>query len=187
MNFKLLNRNQSNQFISLFLLLFIFLLSCDIPEDEFENPLDLETNAAKGIFPPALVFSSDSLNINSGEKFNIDIYALEIDSVSGAQIEIEYFSSSIVIDSLSNGDFFQGDNDPIFIIEDGENKLIIYITYLGSAGQTVSGTGIIASISFRSLIPGLTQLKVSTNSILLDKNANPIEIKGYGKVKISAK
>ena len=81
-------------------LFFIFLLSCNIPEQSFENSLDVETNAAKGIYPAALIFSTDSLEIISGEKVNIDLYALEIDSIAGAQIEIEYFASSISIDSV---------------------------------------------------------------------------------------
>ena len=172
--------------ISMILISFIFLMSCKIPEETFENPLDLDANAAKGIYPPALIFSTDSLNLVSGEKVNIDLYALEIDSVSGAQIEIEYFASSISIDSVIFGDFFDGDANPIFIVENENNKLVIYITYLGST-QTVSGTGVIASIEFRSLTPGSTLIKVSDKSILLDNSANPIEIKGYGRAKINAK
>jgi|TARA_B110000438_G_scaffold266410_1_gene280459 hypothetical protein len=187
MSFQLYKRNQKSYVLSLFSLVFIFLLSCNIPEDSFENPLDLDANAAKGIFPPALVFSSDSLDVIYGESFTVDLYALEIDSVAGAQIEIEYFASSIAIDSVNKGDFFQGDNDPIFIVEDANGKLTIYVTYLGTDKLNVSGTGVIASVSFRSIIQGVTFVKVSASSILLDQNANPIEIKGLGQAKINAK
>lgn len=182
-----LTKNNTNLFTFLWLsLVFIFLLSCKIPEESFENPLDVEANAAKGIYPPALIFSTDSLEIVSGEIVNIDLYALEIDSVTGAQIEIEYFDSSISIDSVSLGDFFVGDTNPIFIVENQTNKIIIYITYLGS-NQSVSGTGIVASITLKSLIQGSTLVKVSTNSLLLDKFSNPIDIMGLGKVKINAR
>ena len=84
----------------------VFLLSCKIPEDSFENPLDLEANAEKGIFPPALVFSPDSVSINSGESVSIDLYALAVDSLAGAQIEIDYFNSSLSLESVEKGNFF---------------------------------------------------------------------------------
>ena len=186
MNFQLIRINQKIYTLLIFSWLFIFLLSCNIPEESFENPLDIETNASKGIYPPALIFSTDSLVITSGEKVNIDLYGLEIDSLAGAQIEIEYFSSSISIDSVSIGDFFIGESNPIFIVEKATNKIIIYITYLGY-DQMVSGSGVIASIAFKSLIPGSTLIKVSTNSLLLDKFSNAIDIKGLGQVKINAR
>jgi hypothetical protein len=168
-------------------LIYIFLLSCKIPEDSFENPLDLEANADKGIFPPALVFSPDSVFINSGESISIDLYALAVDSLAGAQIEIDYFSSSLSLVSVEKGDFFQANTDPIFIIDDNNSKLIIYVTYLGSDKTNLSGTGTIATLTFNSKIPGITVLSVNKNSILLNENSSEITINGYGRSIINAK
>jgi len=173
--------------LSLISLIYIFLLSCKIPEDSFENPLDLEANADKGIFPPALVFSPDSVFINSGESISIDLYALAVDSLAGAQIEIDYFSSSLSLVSVEKGDFFQANTDPIFIIDDNNSKLIIYVTYLGSDKTNLSGTGTIATLTFNSKIPGITVLSVNKNSILLNENSSEITINGYGRSIINAK
>jgi hypothetical protein len=178
---------KKNYLLSLISLIYIFLLSCKIPEDSFENPLDLEANADKGIFPPALVFSPDSVFINSGESISIDLYALAVDSLAGAQIEIDYFSSSLSLVSVEKGDFFQANTDPIFIIDDNNSKLIIYVTYLGSDKTNLSGTGTIATLTFNSKIPGITVLSVNKNSILLNENSSEITINGYGRSIINAK
>jgi len=178
---------KKNYLLSLISLIYIFLLSCKIPEDSFENPLDLEANADKGIFPPALVFSPDSVFINSGESISIDLYALAVDSLAGAQIEIDYFSSSLSLVSVEKGDFFQANTDPIFIIDDNNAKLIIYVTYLGSDKTNLSGTGTIATLTFNSKTPGITVLSVNKNSILLNENSSEITINGYGRSIINAK
>ena len=183
MNFLLFKKNY---LLSLISLIYIFLLSCKIPEDSFENPLDLEANAAKGIFPPALVFSPDSVYINSGESISIDLYALAVDSLAGAQIEIDYYDSSLSLESVEKGDFFDASTNPIFIVDDNNSKLIIYITYMDSVKTNISGTGNIATLTFNSKTPGITVLSVNENSILLNENSSEITINGFGRSIINA-
>ena len=184
MNFSLIKKRH---LLSLIFLINVFLLSCKIPEDSFENPLDLEANAEKGIFPPALVFSPDSVSINSGESVSIDLYALAVDSLAGAQIEIDYFNSSLSLESVEQGNFFKSTTDPIFIVDEMDSKVIIYITYMGTEKTNVSGTGNIARLTFNSKIPALTILSVNKNSILLNENSSEITINGYGRSIINAR
>ena len=47
MNLSLIKKRH---LLSLIFLINVFLLSCKIPEDSFENPLDLEANAEKVVF-----------------------------------------------------------------------------------------------------------------------------------------
>ena len=169
------------------LLISALLLSCDIPEETFTNPLDIEANAEKGIKPPAVVFFPDNVETNLGESFTLEVFALEVDSVGGAQIEIDYNASILSVASVSKGSFFQGGNDPIFISEYDNGKLFIYVTYMGPVGAAVSGTGDIASIVFNTKIPGETTLTISDASVLLDKNADPIQINGLGQGVVVAK
>ena len=169
------------------LLISALLLSCDIPEETFTNPLDIEANAEKGIKPPAIVFFPDKIETKLGEYFLLDVYALELDSVGGAQIEINYNVSSLSVSAVSKGNFFQGGNDPIFVSENNNGKLVIYVTYMGPEGATVSGTGNIATIAFLANIRGKTTLTISDTSVLLDKDANPIQINGLGQGIVDAK
>ena len=117
----------------------------------------------------------------------MEVFALEVDSVGGAQIEIDYNASILSVASVSKGSFFQGGNDPIFISEYDNGKLFIYVTYMGPVGAAVSGTGDIASIVFNTKIPGETTLTISDASVLLDKNADPIQINGLGQGVVVAK
>ncbi len=155
------------------LLISALLLSCDIPEETFT--------------PPAIVFFPDKIETKLGEYFLLDVYALELDSVGGAQIEINYNASSLSVSAVSKGNFFQGGNDPIFVSENNNGKLVIYVTYMGPEGATVSGTGNIATIAFLANIRGKTTLTISDTSVLLDKDANPIQINGLGQGVVGAK
>ena len=47
-------------------LMVLILLACEIPEQIYEDPLDLDYNAGLGIYPPALIFSPDQVTVNSG-------------------------------------------------------------------------------------------------------------------------
>ena len=172
---------------SLSIILSLMILSCTIPEDAFENPLDLEANAAKGIYPPALVFSPDSFNIKSGELIVFDLYALAVDSVAGAQIEIDYFASSLDLISYEQGDFFKSNAAPIFIVEDKNGKLFIYVTFMGPEKTNISGTGNIATITFISKIQGSTVISVNKSTLLLNQNAKEITINGFGRSIINVK
>ena len=61
------------------------------------------------------------------------------------------------------------------------------MTYMGPEGATVSGTGNIATIAFLANIRGKTTLTISDTSVLLDKDANPIQINGLGQGVVGAK
>ena len=53
----------------------------EIPEQSYNDALDLDHNADKGIFPPAFVFSPDDISISAGSNQSVAIYALEVDSI----------------------------------------------------------------------------------------------------------
>ena len=106
--------------------------------------------------------------------------------MAGAQIEIDYYDSSLSLESVEKGDFFDANTNPIFIIEDNNSKVIIYITYMDSVKTNISGTGNIATLTFNSLIPGLTVLSINKNSIFLNENSSEITINGFGKSIINA-
>ena len=54
-------------------------------------------------------------------------------------------------------------------------------------GAAISGTGDIAAIVFNTKIPGETIITINEMTVLLDKNAIPIQINGLGESVVNAK
>ena len=74
-----------------FLLVGLFcLFSCDLdmPEEVYDNPLDLDINAAQGITPPALIFNPSNVTTTSGSNVTIQVFALEVNEVAGVHIQV---------------------------------------------------------------------------------------------------
>jgi hypothetical protein len=128
------------------------LLSCEVPTEAYDNPLDEEVAAEKGIDTPALVFFPDKFDgVTAGSSVSVQLYALEVPGVTGAYIQVAYDKSKVSISSVNAGDFFSASDDPVFIYEDNSDDgfLNIYTSYLGSdSSATVSGTGNMATLCF---------------------------------------
>ena len=157
------------------------MVSCELSEPVFENPLDREVAFNKGIEPPALVFYPDVITTNTGSSAATSVYAMDIEDVGMAEIKISYDPNKLSVTSVAKGDLFQGGNQPLFITEDNENGLlVIYVGYLGPNGDSISGTGNVANIVFSSISAGQSQIEISRDSKILNPNANEIKLNGYG-------
>ena len=78
-------------YLTIFLLLGLF-LSCEVPTEAYDNPLDEEVAAEKGIDMPALVFFPDKFDdITAGSSISVKLYALEVVGVAGAHIQISFY------------------------------------------------------------------------------------------------
>ena len=164
-------------------------ISCELHEPIFDNSLDLEVAAEKGIYPPALVFFPNNAEVTVGDTVEVEVYAMKIENVGMAQIQVHYEASKLSVESVTQGSLFQGGNQPFFITEDDSNNgiLTIFITYLGPSGKAIEGTGDIALIHFKPRSAGNTEFRISQESILLDPDANSITLNGYGKGIIDAR
>ena len=165
----------------------IAFLGCELSDGVFENPLDRDVAAQKGVNPPALVFYPDVVTTNVGGSAAMSIYALDISGVGMAEIIINYNQNKVSVSSVSKGELFQGGNQPFFHYEDdGSGVLTVYIGYLGPDGNSVSGTGNIANIVFSTLSAGQSEVSISNSSKILDPDAKAITLNGYGKGTINA-
>ena len=151
------------------------MISCELHEGIFDNPLDLEAAEAKGIYPPALVFFPNNAEVAIQDTVEVEVYAMKIENVGMAQIEVHYEANKLSVESVAQGSLFQGGNQPFFI------------TYLGPNGKAIEGTGDIALIRFKPRSMGFTEFRISQESILLDPDANAITLNGYGKGIIDAR
>ena len=165
--------------------------ACDIgevPDLGLTNPLDSETAAETGMSTPALVFFPDSVSVSLGLSVPTKVYAMEVENLGVAHVQFSYNPDLLSVTSITAGDFFQGSQDPIFLVEDDAEAgtIDIYTSFLGAEATSVSGTGSLAVITFSTKAAGKTILEYSTDSILLDPDSNPIDIKGYGEGVIDA-
>ena len=164
-----------------------FFLGCELSDEVFENPLDRDVAAEKGITPPALVFYPDVVTTTAGGSAATSVYALDISGVGMAEIVINYNQNKVSVGSVAKGELFQGGNQPFFHYEDdGSGVLTVYIGYLGPDGNSVSGTGNVANIVFSTLSAGQSEVSISNSSRILDPDAKSITLNGYGKGTIDA-
>ena len=164
-------------------LLLGFLLSCEVPTEAYDNPLDEEVAQEKGIDTPALVFFPDRFDdVTAGSSVSVQLFALEVPDVAGAYIQLAYDKSKISISTVNAGDFFG--SAPIFIYEDdSENGLLnIYTSFLGSdSSSTVSGTGNLATLVLGTITAGQSTITYNSESELVDAQDNPIVLNGLGE------
>ena len=166
--------------------LWIF-LSCEVPMESYDNPLDEEAAQEEGLETPALVFFPDEINVNSGETFTVSVYALNVQDVAGAYININYDRNKLLLMTVNPGTFFSDLQDPIYFTEtENSGKIELYTVFLGADSSSVSGTGSFMSIVFSASASGTSTLSYSTDSELVDADDNPIEIKGFGEGVVNA-
>ncbi|MCH7762587.1 MAG: hypothetical protein IIB95_02450 [Candidatus Marinimicrobia bacterium] len=167
-----------------FLLIF---LSCEVPMESYDNPLDVDAAEEGGMETPALVFFPDEINVNAGETFTVSVYALNVDDVAGAYINIGYDRNKLLLMTVNPGTFFSDLQDPIYFSEtQNSGKIELYTVFLGADSSSVSGTGSFMSIVFSASASGTSTLSYSTDSELVDADDNPIEIKGFGEGVVNA-
>ncbi|MEE2877107.1 MAG: cohesin domain-containing protein [Candidatus Neomarinimicrobiota bacterium] len=172
-------------FFTIFVALFV---SCDVPTEVYDNPLDEEAAEEVGIDTPALVFFPDKFEVTAGSSISIQLYALEVIDVAGAHIQLSYDKSLVSVNLINAGDFFSSTSDPVFIYEDDPDAGIIdiYTSFLGADSTTVSGTGNMATLVLGTTTSGQSTISYTAESELVDRNDNPVELKGLGQGEIVA-
>ena len=166
----------------------LVLLSCELAEPELNNPLDIEYNSSKGITPPALIFSPDQVTVNSGANITLKVYALEVNEVAGAHVQIKYDQNKVQLSSVSQGDWLvDAGQNPVFFSENdaASGTLDIYYSVLGDS-ENLSGTGVVAYIIFNINAPGQSTVQITNATKIVDKDNQEIQLNGLGEAIINA-
>ena len=148
----------------------LFLFSCEleIPEESYNNPLDIEFNSENGITPPALIFTPSESTVNVGQSVTVNIFVLEVDSIAGTYIQVLYDQTRLSLNTIVLGDILKSNQTPIFFYDDDsdQGKIDIYSSFLGDE-VAVSGTGSLAFLTFTTISPGTSTLRFGTFSHFL--------------------
>ncbi len=169
------------KYITMFILL--LLMACvESPKEVYDNPLDIEAITEEGIETPALMFFPDEININTNEIFTVSVYALDVQNVAGAYININYDQDKLLLIAINPGTFFSDLQDPLYFSEtQNSGKIELYTVFFGADSSSVSGTGSLFSIMFAASKSGVSSLTYGTNCELVDPDDIQIEIKGFGE------
>ena len=174
------------KYITMFILL--LLMACvESPKEVYDNPLDIEAITEEGIETPALMFFPDEININTNEIFTVSVYALGVQNVAGAYININYDQDKLLLIAINPGTFFSDLQDPLYFSDtQNSGKIELYTVFFGADSSSVSGTGSFFSIMFAASESGVSSLTYSTNCELVDPDDIQIEIKGFGEGVVNA-
>ena len=162
------------------------LSACEIPDQNYNDPLDLDYNSSKGIIPPAFIFSPDRVATSVSQNISLELHALEVDRVAGSQISISYNPNKVSLQSISQGDWLDNNGQaPIFLYENSSaaGVIDIYCSVLGSS-ENLSGTGVVAYLSFTVNAPGPIAISIQGSTRIVDKDNQPIQLNGLGEVAI---
>ena len=99
--------------------------------------------------------------------------------MAAALVTIIFDSSLMTFDSVTAGDFLQGDTDPLLVTTSnpGINRLIIYTSSLSSDLPSNDGDGVIASVNFTLNGAVNTTVDVNAgNSSMLDVDGGDITL-----------
>ncbi len=171
-----------------FLITCILFVSCEVPTESYDNPLDTETAEEEGFETPALVFFPDEVSVNLGASVTLEVFAMEVENLAGSHIQLSYDKSKLQLLSLNTGDMFAGASELIFLYEDDPSTgtIDIYTSFLGGDTVAVSGTGSLASLVMTAMTAGQSTVTYTAECELADPDDNPIEIKGFGDGVIDA-
>ena len=173
------------------LCLLFFIISCSIPTDINDNPLDNEATELLGFETPALVCFPAVQTIPTGP-VTIKLFAMGVTDLSGAYLKVQYNKSKLLYNQTIKGEFFADAQEPIFFYEHNSTEGTITVTtsFLGSDSVAVDGTGSLVEFQFTATSVGTSTLSIvrdstgftasdSSISELVGPNDQPIEILGY--------
>jgi hypothetical protein len=165
-----------------FLVACFLFVSCEVPTENFDNPLDSETAEEEGFETPALVFFPDEVSVNVGGSVTLEVFAMEVENLAGSHIQLDYDKNKLQLLSLNPGDLFAGASELIFLYEDdpATGTIDIFTSFLGDDTVSVSGTGSLASLVMTTTTTGQSTVTYSTECELVDPDDVAIEIKGFG-------
>ena len=165
------------------LLIFLLLMACDVPTEDYNNPLDIE----EGMATPALVIFPNEVNVNIGETFTVSVYALDVENVAGAYIKLDYDQDKLSFLTIEEGTFFSDLQNLIYFVDTLNSGTIeLYTAFLDADSTSVSGTGSFMSIVFSATVSGTSSLTYNTDCKLVDPDDVAIEIKSFGEGVVNA-
>ena len=161
----------------------IITISCADSDYPMDNWIDVPLQEME---PPAVFFNPHDINVSVGDTFAINLYVLQVDSVAGIHLRVQYLREHLQFLDMEVGELFIDAYDTLFFWDSTEaGYLDVYSFYLANEYTYSSGTASIATAHFRARDSGesdLIYLRPQTRMVTPDNQ--PITINSYGKATI---
>jgi len=163
----------------------IFEIRTHYPNGEIEDPSTIYEFRVDEIDGSSLRFHPrKTTNVSVGSAFDMEIYAEEVDSLTGAKIVLEFDPNLLSIESVTappDSEFIIAENGGTIlfmppIISNNLGTVTLNMAVAGATPFTVDGTGKLAIIRVVPLLPGLSTIKFTDGSIFRDSDNNDVTI-----------
>ena len=143
----------------------VLLVAVDTQGGTWSGHFGFQADAEYTVLPSAGVgYALPSNVINTGDKFTLDIYAEDATDLAEWQFDIAFDPALLEAIEVSKGDFLESEGGVTFFQKGTIDNQSGKITGLSEAelnGNTVSGTGMLLSVTFSAKAGGETQLMLS--------------------------
>ena len=156
----------------------IIVCSCDTPDYELDNDID---EYIQELEPPALFFNPTKTEVDLNDTAYVQIYALEIDSVAGMHLQIQYDWGSVALDTVEADDFFFESDYTLLFYEDNDGILDIHLFFVPNENNSVNGTIALCVLVFKTLSLGESELKFGSSTKVVNPRNDRIQITEYGR------
>ena len=142
-------------------------------EDETPASISFTVNDVTG---PALMFYPRRAIVSQDSVVTLQILAEEVENLMLATISISFIDSLIDIESVSQGSFFTGTGESVFIDEMTTGSLTIYTMLLGGDTPSVSGTGVLATLKVKAKALGSATLSLDGTQVFKNNEDRSISL-----------
>ena len=131
-------------------------------------------DAVKG---PALMFRPRKVTATVGDTFTVDLMAEEVDDLMLAHVVVEYDDDALTLDSVKQGDFLAGAGGAVvFLDEAAPGRILVDVGVAEGDPAGVSGTGVLATLSFRASGATTSALDIPAGAALRDPSNAPTSL-----------
>ena len=121
----------------------IITISCADSDYPMDNWIDVPLQEME---PPAVFFNPHDINVSVGDTFAINLYVLQVDSVAGVHLRVQYLREHLQFLDMEVGELFIDAYDTLFLWDSTEaSHLDVYSFYLADEYTYSSGTASIAT------------------------------------------
>ena len=151
----------------------VFEVRTHYPNGELESPPTRHPFRVDNIDGISLRFHPRKFDVaRVGEPFIMEIYAEEVDSLTGAKIVLEYSPDSLKIESArapadENNILLKNGGTALFmdpILPDASGTITLNMAVAGAPPYFVDGTGKLAVLTLIPLLPGTSRISFSSES-----------------------
>ena len=148
------------------------------PTDDASDTIfvNFTVNAVLG---PSLLFYPKKHDAVIGEEISFQIFAEEVVDLSGAEFTINYNTTLINIESITQGELFKTANQSIFYVDQDplQDSFSVLTAILDGISPSVSGTGVLAEIVVKINSQGTSNISFSGANKFRGPNNTAIEIR----------